>query len=118
MARNKKDPQRLLFVFAKTDPKNSGNPLMPVMYIERTLEEAPHFAAIQKEAAQSGQDWDYVFVAGLLGKGGELPSLEAAEQEMQGMIAAIQKRELANMFCYDSDGQPIDFLVREQSKPH
>jgi hypothetical protein len=111
MAKKKIEPQRLLFVFAKTEDNNPQSPLLPVMYIERTLDEVPDFAAIQKEANASGQDWQYVFVAGLLGKDGQLPSVEEAELQMEGMVAAIQKRALENMFSYDRDGEPVEFLV-------
>ena len=111
MAKKKIEPQRLLFVFAKTENGNINEPIIPLMYIERTLDEVPDFAAIQQEAAQSGQDWHFVFVAGLLGENGELPSVEDADVQMQGMVAAIQNRSLENMFSYDKDGNPVEFVV-------
>jgi len=111
MARKKIEPQRLLFVFAKTESSDKNSPLLPVMYIERTLDEVPDFATIKAEADSAGQDWQYMFVAGYLGENGVMPTVEEAEQQMEGMVAAIQKRSLENMFSYDAEGNPVEFLV-------
>jgi hypothetical protein len=111
MAKKKIEPQRLLFVFAKTENGNLNKPIVPVMYIERTLEEVPDFTAIQTEANNSGQDWNFVFVAGYLGKDGVIPTVEEAEEQMEGMVAAIQNRSLVNMFSYDREGNPVELVV-------
>ena len=122
VARKRDEPQRLLFVFARKETRDGLSVLdmhldfsiAPVVYIDKTLEELSTFDALVDETRRIDLDWHIVFVAGLLGNDGEMPSSEEADQRMQSMVSAIQQGMISKFAVYDQNGNPVD-LARQRS---
>ena len=117
MARSHAEPQRMLFVFAKTeDAGGLGMTLAPVMYNDWPLDEISDFAAIVAETQAAGFDWDIVCVAGFAGNGGRLPTPEQADERLQIMVKAIHQGELGRFLIFDRQGEAVHLAPR--TGPH
>lgn len=116
------EPQRMLFVFAQTElpeehsiieaqrfQAGQGGALNPIMYVDKTLEELSDFSGLVSESQQMGQPWQVVFVAGLAGKNGVLPSSTEAQAAMEMMVKSIQQGAISNFLAYDREGSPMQF---------
>jgi len=84
------EPQRLLFLFAKTeseDPENSDQhgTLSPVMCVDKLPEDIESFTTLTAEADSISTDWDFLITVGLAGKGGMPPTEEEAEPFLNKM---------------------------------
>jgi len=86
------EPQRLLFLFAKTereDPSNNKKDqhgtLSPVMCVDKLPEDIESFSTLTAEADSISTDWDLLITVGLSGKGGMPPSEEEAEPFLNKM---------------------------------
>jgi hypothetical protein len=113
MAHSQSEPQRLLFTFAEQEFRNNSKDdfsITPVMSIEKTLDELSNFDALAAEAEQTGQPWNMVFIAGMLGQNGELPSVEAANKRLDMMIQAIHQGQFKGMITYNRDGEPMELF--------
>ncbi len=119
-ARAQPEPQRLLFVFANAAlPEDStpeqrahfqageGGALMPLMSVDKNPDELDTFAALVEESRQFGQDWAVVFVAGLSGRDGRVPTSMEADQSLQRMIEAVKTGEFGAFMPFDRQGQPL-----------
>ena len=119
-AREQPEPQRLLFVFADAAlPDDStpeqrarfqagqGGALTPLMSVDKSPEELDTFAALVEESRQFGHDWAIVFVAGLSGRAGRVPTSEEADQSLQRMIEAIKTGAFGSFMPFDRQGQPM-----------
>jgi hypothetical protein len=119
-ARAQPEPQRLLFVFAAAElPEGStpaqaaqfaagqGGALTPLMCVDKTPDEIVSFAALAEEAKQFGQAWAMVFVAGLSGRNGRVPSEQDAEAPLQRMVESIKTGQLAQMLPFNPQGVPV-----------
>lgn len=119
-AREQSEPQRLLFVFASADlPEDStvaqracflageGGALVPIMCVDKALDELPTFADLEQESRQFGQEWAIVFAAALSGSGGLMPTSEAAEKPLQRMVESIKAGVLGTFIPFDRDGHPV-----------
>lgn len=51
---------------------------------------------------------DAVFVSGMLGQNGELPSVEAANKRLDMMIQAIHQGMLKGMIAFNREGIPME----------
>ena len=119
VARGRDEPQRLLFVFSRKESREGLDivephmdfSISPVVYIDKTLDELSTFEALVEETRQIDLDWHIVFVAGLVGNDGEMPSSEDADQRMQSMARAIQQGTISKFAAYDQKGNPVN-LVR------
>ena len=123
VAAKQTEPQRLLFVFTRSElPEDSnvaeqqsfnagqGGNLIPVVCVDKTLDECGDFAELVDESKNTGQDWQIVFVAALFGKMGVLPSNIDAEQPLARMIESIQQGLIANYLAFDRDGNLVQFV--------
>lgn len=121
-ARAQPEPQRLLFVFAGAElPEEAsaeqraryeageGGALVPLMCADKELAELGDFAALVTESAAMGPPWQIVFVAGLAGRGGRLPSSADAEQPLERMVEAIQRGAHDGFIPFDRQGLPVVF---------
>jgi hypothetical protein len=121
-ARSQPDPQRLLFVFAGAElPEDStheqrhrfatgaGGALVPLMCVDKGVDELTTFAALADEARASGPTWTIVFVAALAGTGGRPLTSKDAEAPLQRMVDAIKAGSLDSFIPFDRDGQPVTF---------
>jgi hypothetical protein len=110
LSRDKKEAQRILFVFAETAARVDGEgisgdfSITPVMFIDKELHELSNFPALVEDSKQTGKSWDIVFVAGLLGKKNELPSYSETDQQLDTMVKAINQGEIERFAAYRSDG--------------
>ncbi len=120
VARGRDEPQRLLFIFSRKESREGGvildaHPdfsIAPVVYIDKTLDELSTFDALVEETRQIDLDWHIVFVAGLVGNEGEMPSPEEADQRMQSMVKSIQQGMISKFAVYDQKGNPVN-LARQ-----
>ncbi len=121
-AKQQPEPQRLLFVFTQPElPEGytqvqidrfhagQGGVLTPKMCTDKALDELGAFSDLVKESLQTGQDWKIVFVAGLAGRNGVMPSTEDAQEPLKKMVEAINNGAISNYLAYDRDGNQIQF---------
>lgn len=117
------EPQRLLFVFTRSElPKDynkteqqafnadEGGNLIPVVCVDKTLDECDDFAGLVTESQYTGQDWQIVFVAALFGKTGVLPSSNETEQALNRMIESIHQGLIANFLAFNRNGNFVEFV--------
>ena len=121
-ARQQREPQRLLFVFASAElPEGStpeqaarfragqGGALTPLMCVDKTPDEIASFAALAEESRQFGQDWGMVFVAGLSGRNGVAPTPDEAQKPLEKMVESIKAGTFGAFIPFDRMGQPVLF---------
>lgn len=119
-ARERPEPQRLLFVFTGAAlPDDStpeqrarfqageGGALVPLMSVDKTPEELDTFTTLVEESRQFGHDWAVVFVASLSGRGGRAPSSAEVDQSLQRMIEAIRAGAIGSFIPFDRQGEPM-----------
>lgn len=119
-ARQQREPQRLLFVFAQSElPEGStpeqaarfkagqGGALTPLMCVDKTPDEISSFAALAEESRQFGQDWALVFVSSLSGRDGQAPSSQDADAPLQRMVEAIKAGTLGQFIPFNPQGDPV-----------
>jgi hypothetical protein len=119
-ARQQADAQRLLLVFANAGlPENStpeqraafeaghGGELTPLMCVDKTPDELGSFAKLLEEAAQFGQEWVIVFVAGMSGRGTQAPSSDDAKAPMERMVDAIKGGQLGSFIPFNRQGDAV-----------
>lgn len=119
-AREQPEPQRLLFVFAHAELPDDATPqqraefaqghggaLAPLMCADKTPEELPDFATLVAESEQFGQPWAIVFVAGMPGRGGVVPTSAQAEAPLQKMVDNIKAGSLGSYVPFDRQGRPV-----------
>jgi hypothetical protein len=123
-ARQQPEPQRLLFVFLKvTLPEGAtpeeqerfkagqGGQLMPVVCVDKTLEELTDFNALVAESdAEMGEDWKIVLVAAMSGENGKMPTSEDAEEPLKSIAHdVVSGGDLSNFLAFKRDGEPVLF---------
>lgn len=121
-ARLQPDPQRLLFVFTQPElpPGHSaeearqfqagnGGVLTPRMCVDKAVNELQGFSALVEESGRTGQDWTIVFVAGLGGHGGIMPSSADAQEPLKRMVASIQNGRVESYVAFDRSGNLVRF---------
>jgi hypothetical protein len=119
-ARQQREPQRLLFVFAAAElPEDSspeqaarfeagqGGALAPLMCVDKRPEDIVSFAALAQEAQQFGQPWALVFVAGMAGRDGLPPSEQEAEAPLQRMVEDVKRGAVGNYLPFNARGEPV-----------
>ena len=88
---------------------NGDFSITPVMSIEKTLDELSDFPTLVEESKQPGKQWNIVFIAGMLGIDGVLPTVEAANDRLDAMIKSIHHGVFSNMIAYNIDGEAVEF---------
>lgn len=122
VARQQREPQRLLFVFTAVElPDDStpeqrarfeagnGGALTPLMCVDKTLEELGTFNDLLEESRQVLQEWKIVFVAALSGNNGRVPRSEDAEAALNRMVESIKAGSIGSFIPFDAHGQPVLF---------
>jgi len=112
-ARQQREPQRLLLVFASSElPEGStpeqaarfeagqGGALAPLMCVDKTPQELASFTALAEEARQFGQPWALVFVAGMVD--GQDP-----EAPLQRMVEDIKRGAIGNYIPFNLRGEAV-----------
>ncbi|MGJ7458807.1 ribonucleotide reductase subunit alpha [Halomonas sp. MA07-2] len=119
-ARLQPDAQRLLFVFTRAElPDNptpeqrqkfeqgEGGVLTPALCVDKAPEELSDMAALVAESKETGIEWDIVFVGALSGHGGEAPSAEQAEAQLQRMVESLKMGNVEAFLALDRQGQAV-----------
>lgn len=121
-ARQQPDPQRLLFVFTQPElpPEHTlaearrfkagkGGVLTPKMVTDKAADELRDFAELTEESRRTGQDWKIVFVAGMGGQGGVVPTSADAQEPLKRMVASIQNGIVESYLAFDRSGNLVRF---------
>jgi hypothetical protein len=116
------EPQRLLFVFAGAELPDTASPeqraqfangeggeLTPLMCVDKTLAEVPHFDALVAEASDAGPPWTLVFTTALSGRAGVMPTPLDAQAPLQQMVDSIKAGRLDGMLPFNQHGEPVHF---------
>ncbi|WP_290785996.1 ribonucleotide reductase subunit alpha [Halomonas sp.] len=119
-ARLQPDAQRLLFVFTRAElPDNptaeqrarfeqgEGGVLTPALCVDKALEELSDMAALVAESQETGIEWDIVFVGALSGRGGEAPSAEQAEAQLNRMVESLKMGNVEQYLALDRQGEAV-----------
>ncbi len=119
-ARLQPDAQRLLFVFTRAElPDNpsaeqrarfeqgEGGVLAPVLCVDKAPEELSDMAALVAESKETGIEWDIVFVGALSGRGGEAPSAEQAEAQLERMVESLKMGSVDQFLALDRQGEAV-----------
>lgn len=121
-AREQREPQRLLFVFASAGLPDDASPdqrarfeagqggtLTPLMCVDKAPDELSSFEALVVQSREFGQAWSMVFVAAMSGAPGSPPTSEQAEAPLQHMVESIKAGRIGNFIPFDEQGEPIRF---------
>ena len=116
------EPQRLLFVFARVAPpenaseeqrqryeQRNGGTISPCLCVDKAPGEIAGFETLVAESADTGQDWDIVFVGSLGGRAGVAPSADEAAQPLRFMVNAINNGRVSEFAAFDHDGDVLQF---------
>lgn len=119
-ARQQPEPQRMLFVFARTElpddaspeerqrfERGQGGALAPIMYVDKRPEDLQSFAQLVEESRQMGHAWDMVFAGCLSGTGDREPSDDAVQKALETMVKSIQGGVIGHLLCYRPDGEQV-----------
>lgn len=119
-ARQQKEPQRLLLVFAAAElPEDAtpaqragfqagqGGALAPRMCVDKHPAELASFAALAQEAAQLGTPWGLLVAAALAGSGTRPPDDKATHAALERMVQDVQRGQLERFLVFDLQGQVL-----------
>lgn len=119
-ARLQPQAQRLLFVFVTVElpidatpqqraefEAGEGGTLIPLMCVDKGLDELSTFEALAQEAQQLDGRWVLVFTAAMSGMAGKMPISADAELHLQSMVEAIKRGELGRYLAFDREGNAV-----------
>lgn len=117
-AKEQPDPQRLLFLFAKTElenpkksKKNAKGTITPTMCVDKLPNEIADYSALVKEADSISKDWDFVFISSLSGVKGLPPTTEDADPYLNKMTNDITSgQNISRYVIFDRQDNPIELL--------
>lgn len=117
-ARSQREPQRLLFVFARAGlpadatpeqkarhARGEGGELTPVLCVDKRPEDLKNFEALARESEETGQSWDLVFVAAMNAPAGTGPAL--IEPELKKMVQWIETGRVERFLVFNRQGEPV-----------
>jgi hypothetical protein len=113
------EPQRLLFLLAKTDRTNhkkqdiAKGTLTPVMCVDKLPAELTSYTELINEADAITNQWDIMLIAGMNGEQGKAPTTEEAEPLLNKMANdVIQGQDLSRYLILDRDENLIEMVTR------
>jgi len=109
------EPQRLLFLFAKTESEDTSKKesdqhgtLSPVMCVDKLPEDIESFETLTAEADGISTDWDLLITVGLAGKGGMPPTEEEAEPFLNKMANDLSSgQSMSEYLVFDRNENPV-----------
>lgn len=120
-ARQQPEAQRLLFVFCRAElpddananeaasfQRGEGGALVPVLCVDKALEEAERFDVLVAESKATGQDWDLAFVAALSGRGGFPPTSDEAQRPLSMMVEGVRLGHVSGYIAISRQGDLVD----------
>lgn len=120
MAKQQDEPQRMLFVLAKTDSKELGHggqrsgTIQPVIYVDKLPDEIESFESLVAEADQLTSDWDMMLCAGLGGAQGKAPTSSDAEPHLNKMVEDVRSgQDLSRYLILDRDACVVNMQLQQ-----
>jgi len=115
-AESQPQPQRLLFLLAKTEtkkqkksPSSQTGTITPVMCVDKTPAELGQFKELVSEADAINRDWDLMLIAGLNGQNGVAPTTQDAEPLLNKMANDLmQGQALTRYLILDRNENRIE----------
>lgn len=116
-ARRQPQPQRLLLVFVRAelpdfpDPEQrrrfeqgEGGVLVPVICVDKSIEELSSMAALVEESRRTEIEWDLVFAAAM-----DDPKDDAeVERQLQRMMESLQMGNITSFLAFDLHGDAVN----------
>ena len=117
-AEDQKEPQRMLFLFAKADEtkkkKNKSHQkgtLTPVMCVDKLPSEIADFDSFVTEADTISKEWDFMLTAGLNGIDGVAPTTEDAEPYLNQMTNQLASgADISQFIIFDREENTIEMM--------
>jgi hypothetical protein len=116
------EPQRLLFVFAAAELPDDASPeqrrrfaageggaLVPLACVDKDPTDLTSWEALVAESRLASPPWQVVFIAGLAGQAGRVPSTQAIDSALQAMVQNVRQGHFAGYLALDPDGAPLAF---------
>ena len=116
VAKQQPNPQRLLMLYAKanaikakSEDGQPGGTLAPIMCVDKTPDEITSFASLVEEADSINKNWDFIFVAGMSGLGGQPPTSDDAEPLLKTMTNDLANghMKMENFLIFDRNQSPV-----------
>ena len=108
------DAQRLLLLFANAESSSKKHKstqrgtISPVMCVDKLPEEIASFEALSEEADAISKDWNFVFIAGLSGKGDVAPTTEEADPYLNKMTNDLASgQDMSQYVVFDRSGGTV-----------
>lgn len=121
-ARQQREPQRLLFVFADAElpddademqragfEAGQGGALTPAACVEKSAAELSTFEALVDESRRTGLSWRVMFVAALAGANGQPPSQARIDSALEAMVENVRRGSFSGYMALDPQGLPVQF---------
>lgn len=90
--------------------EGEGGQLIPLMCVDKPLDELITFDDLIEESKQISEDWKIVLVAAMSGRAGVMPNSDEAKQPLNMMIQAVEQGgDLSRFMAFDRKGNPIQF---------
>ena len=123
VGKEQKEPQRFLFVFLQAAlPKDhegdeeqrfnsgQGGALLPIMCVDKALDDLTNFADLVKESENMGQEWQLVLVACLAGIGGAMPTATETDLQLKMIVQMVENGgDLSRYLAFDREGALVQF---------
>lgn len=114
-AKAQSEPQRLLFLLAKSERTNkekkstANGTITPVMCVDKLPDELSDLSAFIVEADGINQDWDMLFIAGMNGANNQPPSPDDAGPLLEKMADDLmQGKDLSRYLVIDREDNLIE----------
>lgn len=116
-ARQQAKPQRLLFVLVRAElpdfpddeqrrrfDQGEGGVLVPVVCVDKTIDELSNMAALVEESRRTGFKWDLMFAAAM-----DDPADDAkVERQLQRMTESLQMGNITSFIAFNPQGDAVN----------
>ena len=114
-SQEEKEPQRLLFLFAKARSMMGGpmhsyqsGTIDPIMCVDKLPEELTCFDDLVKEADEHTKEWDFILVSSFSGKNGVVPTSDEADPYLKQMTnMLLEGKDLTQFLIWNRKQETI-----------